>query len=380
MRRQTWAAPLLGFWLLAGCAAGPVPPGPATTRPAAPAAPAGRTGPVAVVPSRALPPDEAARMAARIAAEGRRALVDLAVAADPVASAPTVHRRVLLALAALGRLPAETAGVAGHRAFLGATEQFVAAAARLEAPRLAQAAAVLAGQEAGAAAGGKVQPAVAGALAALRRRYLTPWPRRTLLYLTFEGGPDPATTPLLLKQLDQTSVKGTFFIAPAQAAEHPDLIKAITAAGHAVGLVVPAPPAGLLEPPDFREPLEAAAAAIKAAGAPNKPRLVRLLPGDQAWQRPHAHTLEAAGYVVLQGTVPVRLTQPGRQALLAEAGRRWNGGGPVVLALHETAALAQTPDAIAAVVALFRSHGFAPSQPHPNGPGLWPAAGQFLQP
>ena len=53
--------------------------------------------------------------------------------------------------------------------------------------------------------------------------------------LTFDDGPDPVLTPLVLKTLAAHDVKATFFVIGRKASKHPELIHAITAAGHEIG-------------------------------------------------------------------------------------------------------------------------------------------------
>jgi peptidoglycan/xylan/chitin deacetylase (PgdA/CDA1 family) len=53
--------------------------------------------------------------------------------------------------------------------------------------------------------------------------------------LTFDDGPDPVTTPLLLERLAAHQAPATFFVTGRRAAAHPDLIRAILAAGHTIG-------------------------------------------------------------------------------------------------------------------------------------------------
>lgn len=53
--------------------------------------------------------------------------------------------------------------------------------------------------------------------------------------LTFDDGPDPQTTPLLLELLDQAQVKATFFLIGSKAARHEDLLAKIAGAGHTIG-------------------------------------------------------------------------------------------------------------------------------------------------
>lgn len=53
--------------------------------------------------------------------------------------------------------------------------------------------------------------------------------------LTFDDGPDDAATPRLLKLLAARDVRATFFLIGERAERHPDLVRAISAAGHEIG-------------------------------------------------------------------------------------------------------------------------------------------------
>jgi peptidoglycan/xylan/chitin deacetylase (PgdA/CDA1 family) len=53
--------------------------------------------------------------------------------------------------------------------------------------------------------------------------------------LTFDDGPSPASTPVLLELLAQYQLPATFFVIGRHAAAHPELIAAILAQGHAIG-------------------------------------------------------------------------------------------------------------------------------------------------
>jgi peptidoglycan-N-acetylglucosamine deacetylase len=53
--------------------------------------------------------------------------------------------------------------------------------------------------------------------------------------ITFDDGPDPLTTPLLLQLLAKYGVKATFFVVGAKAEKHPHLIKDILFSGHSIG-------------------------------------------------------------------------------------------------------------------------------------------------
>jgi peptidoglycan/xylan/chitin deacetylase (PgdA/CDA1 family) len=56
-----------------------------------------------------------------------------------------------------------------------------------------------------------------------------------ILYLTFDDGPNPDSTPVLLDILDQYSIKAVFFCDGRAAEKYPDLIKQITSKGHIIG-------------------------------------------------------------------------------------------------------------------------------------------------
>ncbi len=53
--------------------------------------------------------------------------------------------------------------------------------------------------------------------------------------LTFDDGPDPRTTPLILDTLKDRGVEATFFVVGRQVAENPGLLRRIVEEGHAIG-------------------------------------------------------------------------------------------------------------------------------------------------
>lgn len=53
--------------------------------------------------------------------------------------------------------------------------------------------------------------------------------------LTFDDGPDPRFTPLVLEALATEGVQATFFVVGERAARHPDLVRRILREGHALG-------------------------------------------------------------------------------------------------------------------------------------------------
>src|SRR5665647_1521554 len=53
--------------------------------------------------------------------------------------------------------------------------------------------------------------------------------------LTFDDGPDPAVTPLLLNMLKKKGITATFFVTGVRAERYPDIIRSILAGGHTLG-------------------------------------------------------------------------------------------------------------------------------------------------
>jgi peptidoglycan/xylan/chitin deacetylase (PgdA/CDA1 family) len=59
--------------------------------------------------------------------------------------------------------------------------------------------------------------------------------------LTFDGGPDPRWTPRVLDLLAGRGARATFFVVAEKAERHADVLRAVVAAGHAIGLQSHAP-------------------------------------------------------------------------------------------------------------------------------------------
>lgn len=56
------------------------------------------------------------------------------------------------------------------------------------------------------------------------------------VYLTFDDGPDPKYTPLLLDVLHASGVKATFFVIAERAIRYPDIVRRMVSEGHQVEL------------------------------------------------------------------------------------------------------------------------------------------------
>ncbi|MBY0551842.1 MAG: polysaccharide deacetylase family protein [Candidatus Obscuribacterales bacterium] len=55
------------------------------------------------------------------------------------------------------------------------------------------------------------------------------------IFLTFDDGPSPHTTPALLEMLEETGTKATFFLIGQEAERYPQLVESIAQAGHSIG-------------------------------------------------------------------------------------------------------------------------------------------------
>ena len=55
-----------------------------------------------------------------------------------------------------------------------------------------------------------------------------------LIGLTFDDGPDPLSTPSVLRLLERYDARATFFMVGAAAYRHPDLVRQVAEAGHAI--------------------------------------------------------------------------------------------------------------------------------------------------
>jgi len=58
---------------------------------------------------------------------------------------------------------------------------------------------------------------------------------KMVLYLTFDDGPQPDTTPRILNILEAHGVKATFFCTGQEAEKYPGLIRLIVSKGHIIG-------------------------------------------------------------------------------------------------------------------------------------------------
>jgi len=139
--------------------------------------------------------------------------------------------------------------------------------------------------------------------------------------LTFDDGPDPATTPAVLDRLDELALPATFFCLGQHAADHPDLVREAVARGHQVETHGFEHAHHFARPPAWvRADLDRALGAMAAAGA--HPR----------WFRPP--------YGQATGPTLVEARRHGLSVVLWSAwGREWDEPDAAAVARRVTAAL-----------------------------------------
>jgi peptidoglycan/xylan/chitin deacetylase (PgdA/CDA1 family) len=181
------------------------------------------------------------------------------------------------------------------------------------------------------------------------------WPK--LVALTFDDGPYPVSTPLLLDVLADLHVRATFFLIGRDAEEFPDLARRIASGGHEVANHT-------LTHPNLDE-LDGSAVLAELTGG--RAALARLVPGRSAiatmMRPPHGRftvaTVEIAqraGYdVILWNDDPGDWRSVGQYELGAHIAR--SATAPDIILLHSgrPATIAMLPT----VVARFRRAGFA---------------------
>ena len=140
--------------------------------------------------------------------------------------------------------------------------------------------------------------------------------------LTFDDGPDEAGTPEVLRVLDHLGWTATFFLLGSQVRRHPEVARAVVAAGHEVGVHGDIHRNHLVRTPGaVREDLERACAQITAVTG-TRPR----------WFRPPYGVLSA-------GTLWAAASLELEPVLWTAWGCDWRGGPPERVLAHITRSL-----------------------------------------
>jgi peptidoglycan/xylan/chitin deacetylase (PgdA/CDA1 family) len=136
--------------------------------------------------------------------------------------------------------------------------------------------------------------------------------------LTFDDGPSPRSTPLVLDRLDQLGVRATFFCLGRLAVAAPDLVDEIARRGHEIGVHGYEHESHLRHGPAWiRDDLRQAVAAVASGGS------------SVRWFRPpYGHTTTA--------TMAAARAQGLEIVLWSAWGREWAAGGAARVAARVT--------------------------------------------
>ena len=167
-------------------------------------------------------------------------------------------------------------------------------------------------------------------LVRMPRRFAT---GRREVWLTIDDGPDPDDTPRILELLAAHGARATFFVIGEKAARHPDLIRAITAAGHEVAHHTHTHPLASFwcaAPARVGRELDAGLGALRAAGV-RPPRFRPPVGIKNLWL---AWALRARGLTCVGWSARGLERWPGDAAQVADRALRGVAPGAILL-LHE---------------------------------------------
>ena len=172
------------------------------------------------------------------------------------------------------------------------------------------------------------------------------------VYLTFDDGPIPESTPWILSALARYDAKATFFMVADNARRYPHLHKAVVEAGHAVGNHT------FHHVPPFRQSVEQLLADLELADSFLNSRLFRpphglILPSQQ-------RAVIDAGYRIVMfdlNTLDYRADRNAQQIIESVARNVWPG---CIINLHDSLkSIGKLKTALPAILDLLRERGLA---------------------
>ena len=198
---------------------------------------------------------------------------------------------------------------------------------------------------------------------AMRVRAFSEEPQK-IVYLTFDDGPYPETTPRILKILQDEGVKATFFVLGKQVERYPDLLKAEYEQGEGIGnhsyshdyhLLYRSPETFLAEIKQTEELI------FKAIGI--RPRIVRAPGGTQGhFYVNYYNALDAADYLIYDWNVSAgdaaALLVPADQ-LVRNIESQVPGRSRIIILMHDTGAKVTTVDALPRIVKYLKQQGYS---------------------
>lgn len=177
--------------------------------------------------------------------------------------------------------------------------------------------------------------------------------------ITIDDGPDPTWTPQVLQVLKDNGVKATFCMVGTQAEAHPDLVKAVVAAGHRLCDHTVSHDTTMDKKPDSyqsKEILDAANMITKASGGV-RPMYYRA-PGGAF--TPYSRQLAAShGMRPLGWNVDTKdFERPGTEAIVATV-RSEVPNGPTILFHDAGGDRSQTVAALRECLPWLKQHGYS---------------------
>ncbi len=176
------------------------------------------------------------------------------------------------------------------------------------------------------------------------------------LYLTFDDGPCPRTTPALLAMLEEAQVKASFFLIGSRARRYPHLVEAIHKAGHTIGnhsfnhLFLPLATTGFIE-------REINATNHEIAQVTGTEPLFFRPPFGMMDKRAHDCLSERGMKAIYWSCAPEDWERPGTHRIIRRV--MWTAGTETLLVLHEGKKLeAQTISVAKEIICRFRDLGF----------------------
>lgn len=200
---------------------------------------------------------------------------------------------------------------------------------------------------------------------------------RREVWLTIDDGPDPTDTPRLLDLLAQHGARVTFFVIGEHAVRHPNLVRAMVAAGHEVGHHTQTHPlAGFwcATPGRVRRELDDGLDALRAAGV--RPTRFRAPVGiKNPWL---ASALRKRGMIAIGWSARGLERWSANAAVVAARATRGLAPGAILL-LHEGPGVppAIRVTAIRAVLETLQAQGYRCVVPAPDQVARQPEARRF---
>ena len=198
---------------------------------------------------------------------------------------------------------------------------------------------------------------------AMRVRVFNVEPQK-IVYLTFDDGPYPQTTPRILKILQNEDVKATFFVVGRQVERYPGLLKAEYEQGEGIGnhsyshdyhLVYRSPEAFIAEIKQTEELI------FKAIGV--RPRIVRAPGGTQGhFHVNYYNAIDAADYLVydwnvVSGDADAPLVPADK--LIHTVETQVPGKSRIILFMHDAGAKVTTVDALPQIIQYLKQKGYS---------------------